>query len=215
MLAIQARVFNAYFYLSPLNPNHPPQILGNKVTGILFENKVDYASPSPSFPPVLSSNNLFFTLTADRRLHPAPWPADLATSVLLAAARVHPRHPRAAAVARAHAAAAPRLCRRRVARLLQRRPRARRRGRLARRADGQPRPRRPCRELPLLGARRRRPLGLELGRWRREPGVGHRLRCGPGRGLTCCLLLACNRHGADFVEVEAYETPVRANESTH
>ncbi len=42
MLAIQARSFNSYFYLQSNNTNHPSRFIGNKVTGILFENKVDY-----------------------------------------------------------------------------------------------------------------------------------------------------------------------------
>ena len=44
MLAIQARSFTSYFYLSSNNANHPPRFTANKVTGILFENKVDYKS---------------------------------------------------------------------------------------------------------------------------------------------------------------------------
>ena len=50
MLAMQARSFNNYFYLQSNNVNHPARFIGNKVTGILFENKVDYAStyrPNP------------------------------------------------------------------------------------------------------------------------------------------------------------------------
>lgn len=46
MLAIQARSFNNYFYLQNGNVNHPAKYIGNKVSGILFENKVDYASTS-------------------------------------------------------------------------------------------------------------------------------------------------------------------------
>jgi endo-1,3(4)-beta-glucanase len=48
MLAIQARSFNNYFYLQSNNINHPARFVQNKVTGILFENKVDYASTLPS-----------------------------------------------------------------------------------------------------------------------------------------------------------------------
>ncbi|KAF2830334.1 endo-1,3(4)-beta-glucanase 1 precursor [Ophiobolus disseminans] len=44
MLAIQARTFNNYFYLQSNNINHPQQFIKNKVTGILFENKVDHAT---------------------------------------------------------------------------------------------------------------------------------------------------------------------------
>lgn len=52
MLAIQARSFNQYFYMLSNNTNHPQRFIGNSVTGILFENKVDHAStynPSPIF----------------------------------------------------------------------------------------------------------------------------------------------------------------------
>ncbi|CAO2655574.1 Nn.00g043770.m01.CDS01 [Neocucurbitaria sp. VM-36] len=44
MLAIQARSFNSYFYLQSNNTNQPARFVGNKVAGILFENKVDYAT---------------------------------------------------------------------------------------------------------------------------------------------------------------------------
>ena len=46
MLAVQARAFNNYFYLQDNNTNHPARFVPNKVTGILFENKVDHASMS-------------------------------------------------------------------------------------------------------------------------------------------------------------------------
>jgi endo-1,3(4)-beta-glucanase len=48
MLAVQARSFNNYFYLQSNNTNHPPRFIQNKVTGLLFENKVDYTSTLPS-----------------------------------------------------------------------------------------------------------------------------------------------------------------------
>jgi endo-1,3(4)-beta-glucanase len=51
MLAIQARSFNEYFYLTSNNTNHPQRFIGNKLTGILFENKVDYASKCIQFLP--------------------------------------------------------------------------------------------------------------------------------------------------------------------
>lgn len=57
MLAIQARSFNSYFYLQSVNTNHPARFIGNKVTGILFENKVDYASTF-SLPPPLNHISL-------------------------------------------------------------------------------------------------------------------------------------------------------------
>jgi endo-1,3(4)-beta-glucanase len=44
MLAIQARSFNHYFYLQSSNVHHPTRFVQNKVTGILFESKVDYTS---------------------------------------------------------------------------------------------------------------------------------------------------------------------------
>ena len=44
MLAIQARTFPMYFLMERSNTIHPPQFIGNKVTGILFENKIDHAT---------------------------------------------------------------------------------------------------------------------------------------------------------------------------
>jgi endo-1,3(4)-beta-glucanase len=44
MLAIQKRSLNAYFLLTSDNKNHPAQFIQNKVTGILFENKVDHVT---------------------------------------------------------------------------------------------------------------------------------------------------------------------------
>ncbi|KAF2134581.1 glycoside hydrolase family 81 protein [Dothidotthia symphoricarpi CBS 119687] len=43
-LALQARSLNNYFLLTSDNKNQPPQFLPNKVTGILFENKVDHTT---------------------------------------------------------------------------------------------------------------------------------------------------------------------------
>lgn len=43
-LAIQARSINNYFLLASDNKNQPQQFLHNKVTGILFENKVDHTT---------------------------------------------------------------------------------------------------------------------------------------------------------------------------
>lgn len=44
MLAVQARTFSNYFYLQSNNTNQPARFIENKVTGILFENKVDHTS---------------------------------------------------------------------------------------------------------------------------------------------------------------------------
>lgn len=44
MLAIQARSFQNYFLMESTNTVQPPEIINNKVTGILFENKIDWAT---------------------------------------------------------------------------------------------------------------------------------------------------------------------------
>lgn len=44
MLALQARSFNNYFYLLSASTIQPARYLPNKITGILFENKADYAT---------------------------------------------------------------------------------------------------------------------------------------------------------------------------
>ncbi|KAI9716681.1 MAG: hypothetical protein M1812_005219 [Candelaria pacifica] len=44
MLAILARTLKNYFLLEDDNINQPKEFIGNKVTGILFENKVDHAT---------------------------------------------------------------------------------------------------------------------------------------------------------------------------
>ncbi|KAL8723083.1 MAG: hypothetical protein Q9225_000554 [Loekoesia sp. 1 TL-2023] len=41
MLALLARTLKNYFLLQDGNANHPAEFVGNKVTGVLFENKVD------------------------------------------------------------------------------------------------------------------------------------------------------------------------------
>ncbi|KAI4139864.1 MAG: hypothetical protein LQ341_004055 [Variospora aurantia] len=41
MLAVLARTLRSYFLMQDGNANHPPGFTGNRVTGILFENKVD------------------------------------------------------------------------------------------------------------------------------------------------------------------------------
>ena len=43
-LAVQARSLRNYFLLESDNQNQPPQFLPNKVTGILFENKIDHTT---------------------------------------------------------------------------------------------------------------------------------------------------------------------------
>ncbi|KAI4207159.1 MAG: hypothetical protein LQ346_000737 [Caloplaca aetnensis] len=41
ILSILARTLRNYFLMQEGNPNHPPEFVANKVTGVLFENKVD------------------------------------------------------------------------------------------------------------------------------------------------------------------------------
>lgn len=42
MLAVQKRAFQNYFLMESGNVNQPENFIGNKVTGILFENKCDH-----------------------------------------------------------------------------------------------------------------------------------------------------------------------------
>ena len=44
MLAIQKRAFQNYFLLESTNVNHPANFIKNKVSGIMFENKVDHTT---------------------------------------------------------------------------------------------------------------------------------------------------------------------------
>ena len=44
MLAVQKRSFRNYFLLESTNTNQPANFIANKVTGILFENKVDHTT---------------------------------------------------------------------------------------------------------------------------------------------------------------------------
>lgn len=44
ILAIQARSFHDYYLYSETNTVQPPNFIGNKVAGILFENKVDHTT---------------------------------------------------------------------------------------------------------------------------------------------------------------------------
>ncbi|KAL4941506.1 hypothetical protein BDV06DRAFT_223040 [Aspergillus oleicola] len=44
MLGVLRRSFNNYFLMESDNVNHPPNFIANKVTGILFENKVDHTT---------------------------------------------------------------------------------------------------------------------------------------------------------------------------
>ena len=44
MLAVLRRSLGCYFLLEDGNANQPAQFVGNRVTGILFENKVDHTT---------------------------------------------------------------------------------------------------------------------------------------------------------------------------
>ncbi|KZW02924.1 glycoside hydrolase [Exidia glandulosa HHB12029] len=44
MLAVLRRSFNTYFYMRATNRHHPAQFVSNRITGILFENKVDHTT---------------------------------------------------------------------------------------------------------------------------------------------------------------------------
>ncbi|KAL2266220.1 hypothetical protein VTJ83DRAFT_5572 [Remersonia thermophila] len=44
MLAVQARSFDSYYYYRNGNIVEPPQFVGNRVAGILFENKIDHTT---------------------------------------------------------------------------------------------------------------------------------------------------------------------------
>jgi endo-1,3(4)-beta-glucanase len=44
MLAIQGRSFQNYFLMESTNTVQPPRFIDNKVTGILFESKVDHTT---------------------------------------------------------------------------------------------------------------------------------------------------------------------------
>jgi endo-1,3(4)-beta-glucanase len=44
MLAIQARALSSYFLMQSSNNVQPPNFIGNKAEGILFENKVDHTT---------------------------------------------------------------------------------------------------------------------------------------------------------------------------
>lgn len=44
MLSILTRSFQTYFLMDTANTIQPPRFIGNKVTGILFENKCDHAT---------------------------------------------------------------------------------------------------------------------------------------------------------------------------
>lgn len=73
MLGIQSRAFNAYFYMTPQNTNQPSQILLNYVTGILFENKVDYATYFGTAPELIHGIHMLPLSPASALLRPKPF----------------------------------------------------------------------------------------------------------------------------------------------
>ena len=110
MLAIQARSFSNYFYLQSNNSNQPSNFIDNKVTGILFENKVDHASmyilcrhiPSP-FPSRLCplarrpQNTLTHTHINIKNL---AFNILTTNSIFRHSSAISPRHPHAAPIPR-------------------------------------------------------------------------------------------------------------------
>ncbi|OAL53731.1 endo-1,3(4)-beta-glucanase 1 precursor [Pyrenochaeta sp. DS3sAY3a] len=76
MLAIQARSFNAYFYLQSNNTNQPARYAGNKISGILFENKVDYATYFGTTPPLIHGIHALPISPASSLLRPRPFIAE-------------------------------------------------------------------------------------------------------------------------------------------
>ncbi|KAI8935583.1 hypothetical protein NX059_008149 [Plenodomus lindquistii] len=73
MLAIQARSFNSYFYLMSNNTNHPARFVQNKVTGILFENKVDYATYFSTTPSLIHGIHMLPLNPTSSYLRPRPF----------------------------------------------------------------------------------------------------------------------------------------------
>jgi hypothetical protein len=129
MLAIQARTFSNYYYMSSNNTNHPARFVGNAVAGILFENKVDYTSTSriPYFTYTLllgtSSNSSF----SDEN------------SILRLLTPTNPRHTYATHISRHSLPTSPVLRQRGVGKLLRQRTRGRRGRGVARHSAREPR----------------------------------------------------------------------------
>jgi endo-1,3(4)-beta-glucanase len=73
MLALQARAFNTYFYLQDGNPTHPARFIANKVTGILFENKVDHATYFGSAPHLIHGIHMLPLSPASALLRARPF----------------------------------------------------------------------------------------------------------------------------------------------
>jgi len=44
MLAVEARALDKYFLMQSANTVQPPKFIGNKVTGIMFDNKVHHTT---------------------------------------------------------------------------------------------------------------------------------------------------------------------------
>ncbi|KAF1957052.1 endo-1,3(4)-beta-glucanase 1 precursor [Byssothecium circinans] len=72
-LAVQARSFNAYFYLASTNINQPARYAGNKIAGILFENKVDYATYFGALPHLIHGIHMLPPSPPSTLLRPRPW----------------------------------------------------------------------------------------------------------------------------------------------
>ena len=71
MLAIMTRSYNDYFYFKSDNTVQPLEILPNKVSGIFFENKIDYTTFLVHQTNIL---NMFMVSICFQSLHQLLWP---------------------------------------------------------------------------------------------------------------------------------------------
>ncbi|KAI9757501.1 MAG: hypothetical protein M1835_000650 [Candelina submexicana] len=78
MLAVLARTLKNYFLLEDDNTNQPKEFIGNKVTGILFENKVDHTTYFGTAPSLIQGIHMipllpFSTYTRSRAFVQQEW----------------------------------------------------------------------------------------------------------------------------------------------
>lgn len=80
MLSILARTIQSYFLMDSNNKNQPSRFIGNKVTGILFENKADHVTYFGANPEYVQGIQMipalpFATLTRTRKFVQEEWEA--------------------------------------------------------------------------------------------------------------------------------------------
>ena len=93
MLAVLARTINTYFFMTSDNKVQPSNFIGNKVTGILFENKVDYTTYFGSAPEYIHGIQMiplmpFSPLIRPRRFVQEEWDAFFKTGAVADAANI-------------------------------------------------------------------------------------------------------------------------------